>query len=447
MKVMEGYQAALARKGAFRWAEVNAQARKSVLVSVDGESVTGTAANAQTAFYVRANGGKTGYAYTQDMEENPEQVIKRALENGRHGERVDGDVLAQGTREEDVIEASASIDEMRSVGTAFVRSARQACGAILSANADVRVDTLRSQVCNSEGLDVRMARRVWSVEVSTVAEYDGERYNADAHVTGTSPDALDANAVAQRVAAMLDVQRNAGDLASGTYDAVLDSSVMINILTTAWQLFCADKAANGTSALSGKLHERVGSAAVSITDRVRRAGCGYVFPVDDEGCPGRDVALIESGMLQSFLHTQASARAANEVPTGNSGRVALLTGGIPTELIVVPKVFCMEPGNHSREELIKAMGDGVLIGQSYDVFHSINIASGDFSIPCRGALVSRGQIVRNVTGMTMSGNVLELLKSIEEVGCDLWIDEFLLKSYCIGAPSVLVRGLKLSGKG
>ncbi|HNW85391.1 MAG TPA: TldD/PmbA family protein [Candidatus Limiplasma sp.] len=449
MMDVSGYRAALtAAGGDGLWAEVNAHENGSMLVCVVNGEVERTAANLQTALYVRAGGEQTGVAYTQDAEENPTEVIRRAVENGKYGEGGSTDVLLEAKQEHCARETSpAAVETLVAIGKEACEQARLQTPDLQYVKAEVRADTWRNAVVNSKGLDVDASRQVYCAALSAMAQRAGKQYNAQAHVTAATPEGLQLRAAAARVAQAMERQFEPVRLQSGAYPTVLDSSVVINIFTTAWQLFAATKVLGGSSAFYGRLGHTIGSKALTVTDRAAREGCGYVFPVDDEGASGQDTALMRNGVLTGLLHTGATAEKMGVKRTGNSGRVALLTGSIPTELIPVPKILCVEPGQRSRAELLASMGDGVLIAQSFDVFHSINIGSGDFSIPCRGSVVRDGVCAYNVTGLTLSGNLNDLFANVEAAGNDLWIDEFLLKSYCIGAPSLQIRQMQVNGKG
>lgn len=450
MKGIEAYRKAFeAPHGDLQWAEVNAQARESLLVGTAHGEIVQTGANAQTAFYVRASAGRAGYAYTQDPQEDATSVIRRATENGLACESERSNVLASQTP---AVEAPAlppppSADALAEAAHALAREAERADSRIVQASAQVCMDTLHTRVVNTQGLDAGMARRVYAAEVDILAESEGEQVNASAAVTADRLDALDLARAARRAAWQASMQLCQQDLKPGLYPVLLDSAVAINILTTAWQLFSAQKMLDGASALSGRLDAVIGSKALTVTDRPSRAGCGYRFPLDDEGCAGQEATLVRQGRLTGLLHTQATAARMGVSPTGNSGRVALLTGAIPTELIVVPKVICIEPGEQTPDALLHAMHSGVWITRSFDVFHSVNVGSGDFAIPCSGAVVENGRVARHVGGLTLNGNLLDLFARIAAAGNDLWIDAFLLKSYCIGAPSLLVEALQVGGRG
>lgn len=66
-------------------------------------------------------------------------------------------------------------------------------------------------------------------------------------------------------------------------------------------------------------------------------------------------------------------------------------------------------------------------------------ASGDFSIPSAGFMIEKGRKAFPVQGVTIGGNLFELLKAVDKVGSDLtWFQSF-------GSPTVAVSHVKLGG--
>ena len=73
------------------------------------------------------------------------------------------------------------------------------------------------------------------------------------------------------------------------------------------------------------------------------------------------------------------------------------------------------------------------ISRVYDVFHSINIASGSFTIPCKAIVVKGGRLIGVCSGLTMNGNVCSLLNGIEKAADDVrLLPMVILKSYGCG---------------
>jgi PmbA protein len=87
--------------------------------------------------------------------------------------------------------------------------------------------------------------------------------------------------------------------------------------------------------------------------------------------------------------------------------------------------------------MIGAVDCGMIVMDAMGV-HTINPVSGDFSIGVSGISVKGGNPVGPVKEAVISGNILDLLSSIEAVGDDL-------KYYgSLGSPSLLVSGIDLS---
>ena len=85
-----------------------------------------------------------------------------------------------------------------------------------------------------------------------------------------------------------------------------------------------------------------------------------------------------------------------------------MTGSPPIHLTTVPALLYVEPGEEAQAQLIGRMGTGLLLTYSLDLFHSVNIASGAFSIPCGGVWYENGRPVGSVSQATVTGNVKDL---------------------------------------
>jgi PmbA protein len=97
--------------------------------------------------------------------------------------------------------------------------------------------------------------------------------------------------------------------------------------------------------------------------------------------------------------------------------------------------------------MIQTMDTGIYLTYSLDVFHSINIASGEFSIPCGGVVYKDGKPVGIADQLTIAGNLRDLLKDIRAVGNDLTLEEFMFyHNYSYGGPSLLVDQLAFASK-
>ena len=93
------------------------------------------------------------------------------------------------------------------------------------------------------------------------------------------------------------------------------------------------------------------------------------------------------------------------------------------------------------------MGDGILITEYFDLFHSLDISSGNFSVPCYGVLIRDGKETGTVFGLNLSGNFRQLLAQVKEVGMDRQIHPMdFLNNYGIGSCPLAVGRLTVSGE-
>jgi len=430
-------------------AEVDAERRVSTLVKCSGGEIVETGSSDTTELFVRASGEKTGYAYTQDLEEEPDEVLTKALGNSSLVERAQRDRLnaafVRKASTDDGID-DPDIPSMKKASSELDEVVRGADQYISSVTVEIRAEGFSRSVINSCGLDVEAFMNLYSATAMVMAEKNGLQYNTSCYTSAEDPDHLDLAGFKERISASLSHQYDATEIESGEHRVLLDSTVVTNILMTAWQLFSGIKYNDGSSALSGRLGEAIGSSFFSVVDSPSHELTGYRYEFDCEGSPCVKQVLVDKGRLAGLMHNISSATRLGVSSSGNAGRYALLSGSIPTDIIITPRIIYVEPGSKSMGELLEELGDGIYITHSYDVFHSINIGSGGFSIPCRGTVIRKGREDHNVTGMTMNGKLIDLFTRVLAVGGDLYIEEFLRKSYCVGAPSLLIEKLQINGK-
>ena len=84
------------------------------------------------------------------------------------------------------------------------------------------------------------------------------------------------------------------------------------------------------------------------------------------------------------------------------------------------------------------MTDGIIIEELMGT-HTANPITGDFSLGAVGHLLKGGNKIP-FKGVIFSGNIFDLLNNVQAIGNDL-------KFYgTCGSPSLLIQGMKISGK-
>jgi PmbA protein len=431
-------------------AEVQAEKEAIVSAAVSGGKTAGSAASELTALFIRVSGEKTGHIYTQKLGSDPVELLRMAYENsldlGTAGpESMHGpDSTGIGLNETEL--SSTPPDDLKALALDLERAVRNAAGALSYSHVAV-TETIRTMgLVNSKGCNLSSSRRNIEAAVTLVREDADEHYVyeeslSSAVIGGIKPDYFIGQLQKWRMTQLPGIV-----CAPGTYRAVLDSSVVCNILNTAWQMFSAPFYITENTPLSGKLGERVFSEAVSITDSPVMPGCGYQFPFDCEGSCGTEAVLADRGSICGLLQILESSREMGLPPTGNAGRKALMSGMVHTSVGAMPKNFRLLPGKSTRDALIGSLTEGLYVNESYDVFHSINVASGDYAIPCKAVVVKNGIMTGVAEGLTIYGNVIDLLAAVEDVANDVKVlPMVMLKSYAVSSPSLLISHLKVSG--
>ncbi len=78
----------------------------------------------------------------------------------------------------------------------------------------------------------------------------------------------------------------------------------------------------------------------------------------------------------------------------------------------------LSPGSQRPEQLMKDIESGLLITEVMGM-HTANPISGDFSLGAAGILIKGGQLTQAVRGITIAGNLHNLLQDIQAIGSDL----------------------------
>ena len=170
---------------------------------------------------------------------------------------------------------------------------------------------------------------------------------------------------------------------------------------------------------------------VNLVDEPHRLRGLGSSPWDDEGVANQRTAIIDDGVLTTWLLNSASARQLGMQTTGHASRGLAGPPGVgPTNLTLLP-------GDRDREALMRDAGEGLLVTSMFGP--SLNANTGDWSIGVSGMWFERGEPAYPVTEVTVAGNLIVVYPRIIP-GSDL---EYRGAS---NAPSLLVPGLAIAGR-
>ncbi len=175
----------------------------------------------------------------------------------------------------------------------------------------------------------------------------------------------------------------------------------------------ADLAQSGLSVYSGKLGSQIASPLITVIDDATLPGKRGSFRFDDEGTAAQRTVLVEKGVLTSFLYDRLTAMKDGVRSTGNGRRESYRHRPIPR----MSNTF-IAPGETDPGEILRATPRGLYVKKMGG--GQVNTVNGDFVFEVsEGYMIENGGIGAPVRGATLTGNGPQVLMSIDRVGSDL----------------------------
>lgn len=388
-------------------------------------------------------GGRTGYAYTERLEEDAIPfLVQEAKENAALLPPEDAEELYPGGEAYPALEGINEGLERLTVGEKIAAAKRMEQAALAGAEEVASLDycvlgtaRLETAIRNTRGLDVSFAKNYATAFVSAIARKGGETKTGSYFWKDQDWDGFDPEKTGREAARRAAAHLGAASVPSGKYGVVLHGEAVVALLGAFCGVFYAENVQKGFSLLEGRLGEQIASPAVTLRDDALLPGGYASTPFDSEGVPGRDKAVIERGVLRTFLYNRKSAAKDGVESTGNGFKA-----GLSAPVKTACTNFYLEKGEKTLRELLGTLQDGLFITELMGLHAGTNAVSGDFSLSAEGFLVEGGEIGRPVEQVTIAGNFYRLLEGIEAAADDTYFN-----SGGKGSPSVLVRGVDVAG--
>ena len=383
--------------------------------------------------------GKEGYAYTERIDE-PERLVDRAADNAKCTESEDEHPMQTKQTYQTVSRTDTALKhKTESERIALAKRLEQACLSL-----DPRVKRVVYCTAGYDSGAVVMENSLGLfAERSTNSSYIYVMPSVDDGVelqTGFAfrmdADAADVEGCAREAVEDALGKLGASPVDSGCYRVLLKPFAMSDLFAAFAPMFSADQAQKGCSLLAGKEGECIASELITVYDDPFDPLAPRAF--DGEGTPCVKKAIIEKGVLKTLLHNLKTAKKAGVESTGNASRRSAASA-----VGVSPTVFRLEPGKQSYDELLRELGNGLIISELEGLHAGVDAVSGDFSLKAAGFLVTGGAIVRPVSNITVAGNFISMMKDVVAVGSDLRFG--MPQGGYFASPSILVSGLSVAG--
>jgi PmbA protein len=287
-------------------------------------------------------------------------------------------------------------------------------------------------LAGSNGLAISYARSNQSVSVAVIAgegtgmerewEYSSVLHGADLE----APDSIGRKA-AERALKRLNPRK----IETTKGAIVLDPRVSGGLVRHLAGAINGATITRGTSFLKGKLGQRVFSEAITVIDDPFRKRGLASRPVDGEGIAPQRRAIIDKGVLTTWLLDLRSARQLGMKSTGHAARG---TSGPPSP--GATNIY-LEPGAPSPAEMIRSVKSGLYVTEFIGM--GVNNVTGDYSRGASGFRIENGELTYPVSEITIAGNLVDMFARLQAAN-DLTF------RYGADAPTLMIEALTIAGR-
>ncbi len=330
---------------------------------------------------------------------------------------------------DDGVEPSA--EELIDRAAAAEEAALAVAGITNSEGAEAGWGRVRIALVTSAGFAGAYVRSSHSLSVTALAgsgtgmerDYD---WSSVVHLADLEDPATLGKRAADRTLARLNPVRAKTARIPVIFDARVSSSLLGHLSSA----INGAAVARGTSFLRDRLGTQVLAKGLTVRDDPTRPRGLRSRPFDGEGMAGQARAIVEDGVLATWILDWRSARQLGMTSTGHASRG---TGGPPGPSTTN---LWLEAGTLSPEELRADIAEGLYVTDLIGM--GVNGLTGDYSRGASGFMIRHGELAEPVSEITIAGNLKDMFRNIV-VANDLKLRRGT------DAPSIRLEGLTLAG--
>ena len=368
-------------------------------------------------------GRRQGFAYAGSLDAG---VVEETLEEARDNAGFATDDEFVGLAEPDGVDP-ANLDLWRDELGDFPTDEKVSLALELEKavrSGDVRIRQVQSSAWGDAAVESAIASstgvRAWSRKTAcylsayAVAGEGSETQTGGGYSVGRSPLDLDLGKAASDAVERATRLLGAVKPKSAHLTVVFEPRITATLLGILASTLDGESVLKGRSLFANRLGDEVSVPALTLVDDPTDPDAYGATLYDAEGLATRRNALIEGGVLKRFLYNTYSARRAGTDSTASAVRAGFKStpGSGARALTVIP-------GDLSAQEVLAAVGEGLLVQSISGVHSGVNPVSGDFSVGAEGVLIRGGELAGPVREITIASTLQRMLSGVVAIGNDL----------------------------
>ena len=306
-------------------------------------------------------------------------------------------------------------------------------GITQSDGASAGVEKSHIIMASSTGFRREYNRSSASVSVSVIAaDKDGNKETDYDYSSAVYFSDLEKGEIIGKNAGLRTIKKlNPQKIPSRTMDVVFEPRLARGLIATFAGAINGTAIARGTSFLKDCLGQEIFPKEICLFENPHKKRGLASRPCDAEGLPCQPTALIDNGILTSWLLDLHSAKKLNLKSNGHAAR------GLGANPHPSVSNLTLSGGQASAEELISDIKYGLYLTQLFG--QGVDMITGNYSRGACGFLIENGKITTPVSEITIAGNLKDMFKQMIAAN-DL--DD----RYALNVPTIRLFNLSVAGK-
>jgi PmbA protein len=373
---------------------------------------------------------KAGFTSTTCFDDI-DTYFRKAVDSSVYSSRISWDLPAETNAFSDSHIFDESLvntnnDDIICLGSSISSRLQKSCPDVIwDINLENRV--IRKRIVNSHGVDADYMRTVFAVIVSGTLVGDNEIISVMDYASSSNFETINFPDIINGLSERIEFSKKEYRVKGNEREILFTPNGLASLIKVLEQLIKPYMLNRKDSPIFDQYHKMIAAPDIYVYDDGLLEWGTVTSPVDDEGVPVRVTPIIEAGIFKGGLGSNSEPEPFTGQSTGNCYRNRDCRTQVKASTLV------MKEGELSFEEMIQKIDSGLIVDA---VVGASPTCQGEFSLTVQtGYGIKNGGIAGRIKDVSISGNILDVLKSIKYRGrgTKLCFDRYLL-------PSAIVSG-------